>query len=248
MRTQRCWYAIQHVPFEGPGAIAAVAERRGVVLRVCRTYLGDALPMPSDLDGLVVMGGPMSVHDVDVNPNLADELTLLSACVDAEIPVLGVCFGCQLLALALGGHVYRGPQAEIGPGSVALTPDGRRDPVLGAAVCQPEMSANAEAAPSAADPRELPVVHWHQDTFELPPGATRLASSDLYKNQAFRIGDRAYGFQFHVEVDRGLAEEWASRLPGDINIDERTRTAVEQGGRRIISAFFDLAQARTRDG
>ncbi|HEX5307634.1 MAG TPA: hypothetical protein VFW38_00985 [Solirubrobacteraceae bacterium] len=83
---------------------------------------------------------------------------------------------------------------------------------------------------------------------ELPPGATHLATSDPYENQAFRVGPLAYGLQFHVEVDRNLAEEWTPRLPGDINIGNTARTAVEQGGRRVIGAFFDLAHARTRDG
>jgi GMP synthase (glutamine-hydrolysing) len=224
MSTERSWVAIQHVPFEGPGSIATAAARRGTPLTVCHPYLGESLPACRELCGLVVMGGPMGVSDTDSHPYLRDELALIAASVAAGLPVLGVCLGAQLLAAALGARVYRGPQLEIGSGTVTPTDAGRSDPVLG-----------------AAGRTELAVVHWHQDTFELPPGATWLARSELYPHQAFRIGTCAYGLQFHVEVDRALAEGWREHLPEGVEISEPARADVEGIGATTLAAFLALA-------
>jgi GMP synthase (glutamine-hydrolysing) len=222
---ERSWIAIQHVPFEGPGSIAGVAARRGTPLRVRKPYLGEPLPTVQELRGLVVMGGPMGVSDTASHPYLAGELDLLASAVAAGLPVLGVCLGAQLLAAALGARVYRGAQPEIGAGTVTLTDEGRADPVLG-----------------AASREQLPVVHWHQDTFDLPPGASRLAGSSLYPNQAFRIGPCAYGLQFHVEVDRGLAEGWREHLPAGVAIPEPERIEIERLGSAMLAAFLALAE------
>ena len=210
---------------EGPGSITTAAARHGAPLRVCHPYLGEPLPSLEELRGLVVMGGPMGVSDTASDPYLADELELLASAVAAGRPVLGVCLGAQLLAAALGGTVYRGARPEIGPGTVTLSAAGRADPVLG-----------------AAGRAELPVVHWHQDTFELPAGAVRLAGSDLYPNQAFRVGVCAYGLQFHVEVDRALAEGWREHLPAGIEIPEPVREEVERVGKVTLTALLALAE------
>lgn len=219
------WVAIEHAPFEGPGSIATEAARRGTPLRACRLHAGDRLPALRELRGLVVMGGPMGVSDTAEHPYLIDELALIAAAVAAGRPVLGVCLGAQLLAAALGARIYRGAQPEIGPGTVLLTAEGRVDSVLG-----------------AAGRAELPVMHWHRDTFELPPHTTHLARSALYPNQAFRAGARAYGLQFHVEVDRALADAWRAHLPQGVEIAERARADVERVGRAAIAAFFELAE------
>lgn len=112
---------------------------------------------------------------------------------------------------------------EVGIGEVALTAEGRGDPVLGL----------------AGD--SVPVVHWHEDTFHVPDGAVHLAESALYRNQAFRLGDRAYAFQFHLEVDRALAGAWEGRLPAGVRLTEDRRAEVERTGRSILGRFFDLA-------
>jgi GMP synthase-like glutamine amidotransferase len=125
--------------------------------------------------------------------------------------------------------VRRGARPEIGAGTVALTGAGRADPVL-----------------SAAGIDELPVVHWHQDTFELPSGAAHLASSALYPNQAFRAGRCAYGLQFHVEIDRELASGWRAHLPPGVELDERACAAVQAVGRPLLGAFFERALEGTR--
>lgn len=221
----RMWVVLQHVAWEGPGLIAAEAHARELPMEVRRLDCGDAIPAVADLAGLIVMGGPMGVHDTPSYPHLAAEQQLLRASVEAGLPVLGICLGAQLLAAALGARVEKGPAAEIGVGEVSLTAEGLRDAVLGGAGAT------------------LAVIHWHEDTFELPPGATHLARSCLYANQAFRVGRRAYAFQFHVEVDRSLAAAWAPRLPPGTSIDEERRAEVERTGRRIISRFFEAARA-----
>ncbi len=218
------WVILQHVPWEGPGLIAAEAEARGLLIEVRRMDLGEAVPHLDSIAGLIVMGGPMGVRNTSSYPYLAAEQQLLRAAVERELPVLGVCLGAQLLAAALGAGVDSGPAAEIGLGEVRLTAEGQRDAVLGGAGAT------------------LPVIHWHEDTFELPPGATHLARSRLYANQAFRVGRRAYAFQFHVEVDRSLAADWATRLPPGMFIDEDRRAEVERTGRRVISRFFEATR------
>ncbi|HSZ70608.1 MAG TPA: type 1 glutamine amidotransferase [Solirubrobacteraceae bacterium] len=219
------WVAIEHVPFEGPGSIATEAALRGTPLRVVRPYRGEPLPSVDELRGLVVMGGPMGVSDTAAHPYLVGELALLARAVAAGRAVLGVCLGAQLLAAALGAEVSRGEHLEIGPGAVALSEAGRADPVLG-----------------AAGRGELPVVHWHQDTFALPRGAVCLASSALYPNQAFRAGTCAYGLQFHVEVDGALAAGWREHLPAGVEIEESRRVEIEAVGRITLAAFFDWAE------
>src|SRR5580704_8179090 len=115
------WAVLQHVPYEGPGLIAAQAKAHGLRLDRRHLYRGDAVPRLDELAGLVVLGGPMGVGDTHQHPYLAGEIDLLAAAVAAGIPVLGVCLGAQLLACALGGEVRSAVTTEVGIGSVALT-------------------------------------------------------------------------------------------------------------------------------
>ncbi len=217
------WTVLQHVAWEGPGLIASEAHQRGRFLHVCRLDLGDPVPAARDLAGLIVMGGPMGVYEADVHPHLTAECDLLREAVTLGIPVLGICLGAQLLAAALGARVYKGPGSEVGPGRVILTPEGLADPVLGGLGSQ------------------LPVMHWHGDTFDLPQGAALLASSARYPHQGFRAGRHAYAFQFHVEVDHELAGAWAPHLPPGLAPTAPDRRAIEAAGRSIIGRFFDAA-------
>jgi GMP synthase-like glutamine amidotransferase len=219
------WVVVQHTATEGPGLLAGVLDRAGVDVTVVRLDLGHRLPEPTAAAGVVVMGGPMGVHDTADFPWLDPEQRWLAQAVDAGLPVLGVCLGSQLLAAALGAEVTTGDAPEIGIGHVALDPEGRLDPVLG-----PEGDS-------------LPVVHWHGDTFALPAGAVRLASSDRYENQAFRYGDRVYGLQFHLEVDDEVAAAWAPDLPAGVTLDGPERGAVEVTGRRVFARFLELGSA-----
>ncbi len=218
----RSFVVLQHVAAEGPGLIGALAAERRLALDVRRMDRGDPVPPAREAGGVIVLGGPMGVYEAAAHPHLAAEQSLLAEACDRGLPVLGVCLGAQLLAAALGARVSRGPAPEIGAGAVTLTAEGSRDPVLG---------------PSGP---AFPVFHWHGDTFDLPPGATLLASSAAYPHQAFRVGERVYGFQFHVEVDRALAHAWASALPAGASLAESERCAVETAGRAILGRFLAL--------
>ncbi|HTD07640.1 MAG TPA: type 1 glutamine amidotransferase [Solirubrobacteraceae bacterium] len=221
------WAVLQHVPFEGPGLIAVQAHAHGIELDERHLYRGDTLPSLDQLAGLVVLGGPMGVGDTEQYPHLAAEIDLLAGAVAADMPVLGVCLGAQLLACALGGQVGSTGSTEVGIGSVALTPAGERDGVLG---------------PSG---RFVPVLHWHDDMFTIPPGAELLASSDRCVNQAFRAG-RAYGLQFHVELDGGLVASMRPHLPIKVALDAGDVAAVENVGSTILGRFFDAAQHQSQ--
>jgi GMP synthase (glutamine-hydrolysing) len=164
----------------------------------------------------------MGVDDTEQHPYLADEIDLLAAAAAAGKPILGICLGAQLLARALGGEVGPSGATEVGLGNVALTPAGERDGILG---------------PSG---RLVPVLHWHEDTFTIPPGAELLASSNLCVNQAFRLG-RAYGLQFHVELDAALVTGMQPHLPANVALPAVDVAGVGRVGSAILGRFFDAA-------
>jgi len=218
------WTILQHVGWEGPGLIAAEAEKRGLQTDIRRLDLGAGLPRPDRVEGLVVMGGPMGAYERDKHPFLAEESSLIAELVRRDRPVLGVCLGAQLLAQALGARVFPGHGPEIGFGFVELTAEGKRDAVFG------------------PDGPSVPVFHWHADTFDLPAEATLLASSAEYPHQAFRFGTHAYGLQFHVEPDSDIWSAWHKHLsPGLIEQAEQRRSVVHRVGRSILARFFDVA-------
>ena len=211
--------------------IAQALDQAGHPVTVYQLFQGDGLPSAEDFGGLVVMGGPMGVHDDADHPWLAPERDLIRQAVASDLPVLGVCLGAQQLAAALGAEVTTGPEEEVGIGSVELTAEGRRDPVLG-----PEYNGLSGTT--------VPCVHWHQDTFALPEGAVHLAATRRYPHQAFRVGTRAYGFQFHVEVDEALAAAWRPLLPDGVVLTGADVARVEAVGRRILERFVGVAAAR----
>jgi GMP synthase-like glutamine amidotransferase len=176
---------IQHVAPERACTIGEALASSGVDLETCAVHEGQVLPADlSGFDGLVVMGGPMSALSDRGFPTRTAELALLVEALDRGVPTLGVCLGSQLLASAAGGSVSRGAAGqEIGWAPVEFSAAAHADPLFGGV------------------PDSVPVLHWHGDTFDLPQGATHLASSRQYPNQAFRVGACAWGLQFHVEVD-----------------------------------------------
>lgn len=180
---------LQHVACEPPAAYEDVLRARGHELVRVMVADGEQLPQLDGPAGIIAMGAPMSVCDVDRYDWLAPELEYIAAAVRAGTPYWGICFGAQLLAGALGAEVLTGAEAEVGVLPVQLTRAAAADPVFGAL------------------PATLPAVQWHSDTFALPAGAVHLASSPAYPNQAFRWR-RAYGLQFHLEAPAALVEEW----------------------------------------
>jgi GMP synthase-like glutamine amidotransferase len=224
MSTGRPWVLVQHVAFEGPGSIGSAVRDSGAELAVVRIDRAEPLPPPDaveDMAGLVVMGGPMGVHDT--LDWLEHERALLRAAVAAGLPVLGVCLGAQQLAYALGGEVVGGAAPELGVGEVHLSVAAVDDPVF------------------APAPTPLPCVHWHGDTFTLPDGAVRLAGSDRYENQAFRVGPRAYGLQFHVEVTASLVAHWGPHLPPGVYVRASDVARVSRAGEGIVHRLVALA-------
>jgi GMP synthase-like glutamine amidotransferase len=151
---------------------------------------GEALPDWREFDAVLAMGGPMGADDDADHPWLAPEKQLVREVVEAGRPFLGVCLGVQLLASAMGGRVRTMEAPELGLLPVELTAEGRGHPLF----------------EGVDDP--FPSLQWHGDTFDLPEGAVRLASSPA-ANQAFQVGERGFGIQFHLEVTPEMAREWA---------------------------------------
>ncbi|MAG36049.1 MAG: hypothetical protein CL878_07385 [Dehalococcoidia bacterium] len=180
---------LQHVAPEGPGTVAVSLADRGIDTRLVRIDTGQVVPSAFDgAAGLVVMGGPMGVYELERYSHLRRELRLIEAALKARIPILGICLGSQLLAAALGARVYVGPQKELGWYEVRLR-DAAREDRLWRGVA-----------------RTFTPLHWHGDVFDLPSGAVALASSALTEHQAFRYGDNAYGLLFHLEMERPQIE------------------------------------------
>jgi GMP synthase-like glutamine amidotransferase len=174
---------LEHVPFEGPGAIGDWAAARGHALARVALHRSEPVPALASFDALVAMGGPMGTGDEERFPFLRDEKRLLRACAEAGRPILGVCLGAQLLANALGARVRAQGYREIDWFPLSWDDRARAVP------------------PFAHVPDESVVFHWHGDTFALPAGTVPLASSDACAHQGFASPDgRAIGLQFHLEL------------------------------------------------
>ncbi len=216
---------LQHIACEPPGAFEDVLIAAGADIHRVELDEGEPLPSWQDYVAIVAMGGPMSVNDDAELPWLTAEKQAIADAVKAGVPYWGSCLGVQLLAASLGARVYSGTQPEVGVLPVTLTEDGRSDPVF------------------AGLPPEFLTLQWHGDTFDLPDGATLLASSPAYPNQAFRVGQTAYGVQFHVEVTEQMAREWA-QVPAYAEYADRVLGA---GGIDRLMTDFDAARERMLD-
>lgn len=179
---------LQHVLFEGLGSIADWAVGKGCPLSASRLFAGDLLPPAVDFDLLIVMGGPMSVNDEIGHDWLAGEKRFIAQAMDAGKMVLGICLGAQLIASAAGARVRVNDHKEIGWFPVQKT------------------AAARQTAVGHVLAEEAVVFHWHGETFDLPRGAVHLVRSRGCENQAFAVGDRVVGLQYHLETTAQSAD------------------------------------------
>jgi GMP synthase (glutamine-hydrolysing) len=179
--------AIRHIAFEDAGILSGLLQDRGIGLRYLEAGVDDLSPA-KDADLLLVLGGPIGIYEVDRYPFLKRELSIIEAAVKKDVPVIGICLGCQALAAVLAARVYPGREKELGWDEMTLSKEGKASPL------------------GAID--GVRVLNWHGDTFDLPVGATRLASTKITPNQAFAYGPRVLALQFHVELEGRDMEKW----------------------------------------
>ncbi len=198
--------AIRHLAFEDLGLLEAALRARGFDRFITRDAGVDALdaasigPQVDAADLVVVLGGPIGAYDDALYPFLRDEIAMIRRRLDARRPLLGVCLGAQLMARALGAEVR--PMAH-----------GRKE--IGFAPVSLSASGLASALAPLSDGQ--PVLHWHGDQFEIPAGASRLATTALCPNQAFEIGGTALALQFHLEADPARLEQWLIGHAGELS-------------------------------
>jgi GMP synthase (glutamine-hydrolysing) len=204
--------AIRHIAFEDAGTLAPVLNHRGIALRYLEAGVDDLAPA-LDADVLVVLGGPIGIYEIDRYPFIKNELATIEAALKKGVPIIGICLGCQALAAVLAARVYPGKQKELGWDEMSLTKEGKASPL------------------GAID--GVRVLNWHGDTFDLPVGATRLASSEITPNQAFTYGPKVLALQFHVELPQRDMERW---LIG--HTLELATSKVDLGKRRADTARY----------
>ena len=229
---------VQHVAAEPLGTLDPLIRGRGHRIRYANfERTPDAQPSMARYNGLIVLGGPMNVKDHPNRPHLRTEMRLIEEALAADKPVLGVCLGSQLLAHVLGASIRRHEQSEIGWYQLNTTHAGRED-----AVINPMGESTS-------------VFQWHSYTFDVPQCAQHLATTQSCENQAFRYGDNAYGFQFHLEADENLVQRWLStpayreeiiRAQLEHNADDIGELTLTQAARMrevavpVFSNFLDL--------
>jgi GMP synthase (glutamine-hydrolysing) len=230
---------VQHVIWERPGLIEQIAVDQGMVVdTLLMSAHGQRLNQGSidRYDGVVIMGGPMGALDDDDYPSLAEERKLVRIAVERGTPVLGVCLGHQLIAVALGGELRTNATEEIGVGTV-------------------DVASNSSAL--GRGDRQLPVLNWHRDNITAPRGSTVLATSPTCPVQAFQLGS-AIGVQFHLELTTSLMDDWLREptmiadLPHDLTPARlradfrKAKSELTTVGDRLISSFLSDVTSRKR--
>ena len=182
--------AIRHVGFENLGAFAPAIRAAGYEILYHDVGIDDRERLATlDPDLLIVLGGPIGAHDERNYPFLTDYIRFIAKRLERDWPMMGICLGAQLIARAAGSRVYPGTVKEIGFSPITLTEAGQKSCL-----------AVFQESPTT--------LHWHGDTFDLPRGAQLLASSQLYENQAFSLGENIIAFQFHPEATSTGFEQW----------------------------------------
>ena len=171
------------------GYIGEILEEHGIAYEIIDASLRP-IPNPTAYDAMIVFGGPQNANEDEKYPYFLQEKAALRTVVEHNIPVLGICLGGQMLATVLNGAVKKHTITEIGFSDVQCTNEGKHDPLY-----------------DGLSGHQL-VYQWHEDTFDIPPGAVRLATSEKTENQAFRYGRNAYGIQYHIELTSAMLDTW----------------------------------------
>ncbi len=222
---------LKNVPSEGPGTIEDFLREKAIHYRIVDCQK-EGVPGIQDVDALVMLGGPMSVNEEDVYPFLRTEIELARNFIAEGKKVFGICLGAQIMAKALGAPVYKGREPEVGWYDIELTEEGIRDPLV----------KKLAVHPRAGDFwKRFRVFHWHGETFDIPAGAVRLAKSEMYPNQAFRYGDKAYAFQFHIEVKKEMIYEWLNDQSVDLDrLKRQTEAAYDDYLGRAMNFYKEF--------
>jgi GMP synthase-like glutamine amidotransferase len=227
---------IKHAEIEGPGLIEDCLQVERIPYQILNLGSGVHLPKIDDLSAIVILGGPMNVYEEDRYPFLREEDLFIKEAIQRGKAIIGICLGAQLVAKALGTRVTSAPVKEIGWFDVSLTKVGSCDPLF------------------SKLPKTLPVFQWHEDTFDLPPAAKLIATSNPVLHQAFRYGENAYGLQFHLEVTEEMIREWMKTYEEEFNGSEapllpklkilceteRKIGAYKRIGMRLFKDFFHI--------
>lgn len=211
----------QHVGHEPLGTLNPLLKAAGFRIRYVNFGRHpDLVPNLDGYSGLIILGGPMGVYESHLFPHLLVEMKTIEEALKRQIPVLGICLGAQLLAATLGGRVEKAPHVEVGWHEVRLTEEGAQD-LLFADFKSPEM-----------------IFQLHQDHFEPPKAGVHLAMSQLCEGQAFRYGEKAYGFQFHLEADRPMILRWLKQSENQDLLD-RARPVTAEAIRLQMDQYID---------
>lgn len=210
---------VKNINTEGPGTIEDFLSEENIPFSIVELGSGEIPPSLDSFDTLVILGGPMSMYEIERYPHLIIGSRLIREAINRDMKILGICLGAQMLAHCLGAKGYKGSVEEIGWYSIELTGDGMRDPLMRKLAIHPRVGDFW---------REFEVLQWHGDTFDIPMNAVWLAKSELYQNQAFRYGSKVYGFQFHIEVTKNMILEWFKDRPEIKKIIAETERIYEE--------------------
>jgi GMP synthase (glutamine-hydrolysing) len=216
---------VQNDPRVPAGIFGDFLQDAGICPRVLRLFAGDRLPPIDGVSAAIVLGGYMGVGDDADYPHLLQLRNFIREAAEADMPLLGICLGGQLLADAFGGKVTANQQGERGMRGVRLTAEGEKDPLL------------------AGIPQQFDAFQWHNDSFEVPAGAVHLAASEHCPGQAFRVRN-AYGLQFHPEVNAEIVAAWNARsAPGEDYVSgfREAESAWHHLSLRLLANFLKLA-------
>jgi GMP synthase (glutamine-hydrolysing) len=232
---------VKHIDIEGPGTLGDFLISRQEPFEIVELGAGEPLPPdPGAFKAVVVLGGPMNVDEENLYPFLKPEDDFIRKVLKEGLPYLGICLGSQLLAKAAGARVVRSPVKEIGWYPVELTPEGKKDPLF------------------KGFQESDPVYQWHGDMFQIPQDGLLLARAEACPHQALKVGENAYGLQFHVEVTDRSIREWcdeycANDLPGRQDHARsmmedywKLKASFDAQGQRLYENFLSIASLARR--